>query len=58
VQQLQNNLRSLDPCLAPEHLAALDEASAVELGFPGSVYTRERIVTLVYGGMRDKILTD
>jgi aryl-alcohol dehydrogenase-like predicted oxidoreductase len=32
--QLENNLGALDVALGPEHLARLDAASAVELGFP------------------------
>ena len=56
--QLEDNLASLELELTPDQLAALDEVSAVEMGFPYDTYNRERIRTFVYGGMRDKILAD
>jgi hypothetical protein len=41
-----------------DQVAALDEVSAIELGFPyDTVYKRERIVKFVYGGLRAKIVT-
>ena len=57
LEQLQDNLASLELELTLDQVAALDEVSAIEMGFPFDTYNRERIVTLVYGGMRDKILT-
>jgi aryl-alcohol dehydrogenase-like predicted oxidoreductase len=57
VAQLEDNLASLEQELTRDQIAALDEASAIELGFPYDTYNRERIKGFVYGGMRDKILT-
>jgi diketogulonate reductase-like aldo/keto reductase len=57
LEQLEDNLASLELELTPGEVAALDEVSAIEMGFPYETFNRERIITLVYGGMRDKILT-
>lgn len=56
LEQLQDNLASLEQELTPGQVAALDEASAVEMGFPYDTYNRDRIRGFVYAGMRDKIL--
>jgi aryl-alcohol dehydrogenase-like predicted oxidoreductase len=56
VAQLEANLASLELELTRDQVAVLDQASSIELGFPYDVYRRERIVTFVYAGMRDKIL--
>jgi len=37
-------------------IAALDEASAIEMGFPHDFYENEFVKTLAYGGLRDQIL--
>lgn len=54
--QIEENLAALDVTLAPAQLAALDDASAIDLGFPYTTYERPRIMKLVYGGMRDQII--
>ena len=54
--QLQDNLASLDLELSAEHLKALDEASAIELGFPYALYNRAAVRATVHGGLRDQIL--
>lgn len=56
ISQLQDNLASLEIDLTPDQVAALDKASAVELGFPHDFYEVELVKSMVYGGMRDKIL--
>jgi len=56
ISQLHDNLASLELHLTPEQVSALDQASAVELGFPHDFYTKDLVKTLVFGGMRDKIL--
>ena len=38
--QFEDNLQSLSLTLTPEHVRALDEASAIEPGFPYSMYSR------------------
>lgn len=57
LEQLQDNLASLQLELTSDQIAVLDSVSAIEMGFPHDTYNRERIVSFVYGGVRDKILT-
>jgi aryl-alcohol dehydrogenase-like predicted oxidoreductase len=57
LQQLEDNLVSLGQELTREQIATLDEASAIEMGFPHDTLNRERIKGFVYGGMREQILT-
>src|SRR5258708_26115703 len=54
--QLQDNLASLDLQLSAAHLKALDEASAIELGFPYALYNKAAVRATVHGGLRDRIL--
>ena len=48
-EQLRDNLGCLDVELTSEHQRRLDEASAVDLGFPYEFLRREVIKKLVYG---------
>ena len=54
--QLQDNLASFDLELSAEHEKALDEASAIELGFPYAIYNKAAVRATVHGGLRDQIL--
>src|SRR5271166_6276266 len=54
--QLQDDLASLELELTREQLSALDEASAIEMGFPHDMYANEMVKTIRYGGLRDQIL--
>jgi len=56
ISQLQDNLASLELNLTKEQVSALDEASAIELGFPHDFYNKELVKNLAYGGFRDRIL--
>lgn len=56
VEQLQDNLASFELELSSEHLAMLNAASAIEMGFPHDFYENETVKTVVYGGLKDKIL--
>jgi len=56
LSQLQDNLASFDLTLSADQLKTLDEASRIELGFPYSMYAKEMVRGVSYGGMRDKIL--
>jgi aryl-alcohol dehydrogenase-like predicted oxidoreductase len=56
VSQFEDNLASLELDLTREQVAALDEASAIEMGFPHDFYENEMVKTVAYGGLRDKIL--
>jgi aryl-alcohol dehydrogenase-like predicted oxidoreductase len=56
ISQLQDNLDSLTLELNPEQVSRLNQASAIELGFPHDFYDRELVRNVVYGGMRDQII--
>jgi aryl-alcohol dehydrogenase-like predicted oxidoreductase len=56
VSQLQDNLASLDLELSAEQLKSLDGASRIELGFPQSVYEKELVRSIRYGGMWERLL--
>jgi aryl-alcohol dehydrogenase-like predicted oxidoreductase len=56
ISQLQDNLASLELELTKEQVSVLDEASAIELGFPHDFYNKELVKNLAYGGFRDRIL--
>ncbi len=56
LSQLEDNLASFELTLTPDQLKWLDEASAVDLGFPGKLYGLELVRGFAYGGMRDRIL--
>jgi len=56
LSQLEDNLASLDLALSADQVKTLDEASAIELGFPQSLYAKEMPRAIRYGGMRDRIL--
>jgi aryl-alcohol dehydrogenase-like predicted oxidoreductase len=56
VSQLQDNLGSLDLELSPEQLKSLDGESRIEPEFPQSIYEREMVRSIRYGGVRDRLL--
>src|SRR5712675_1000456 len=58
VSQLQDNLASLDMELSAEQLKSLDGASRIELGFPQSIYEREMVRAIRYGGVWDRLVMD
>jgi aryl-alcohol dehydrogenase-like predicted oxidoreductase len=55
VSQLQDNLASLDLELSSEQLKSLDGASQIQLGFPQSIYEREMVRGVRYGGTWDRL---
>jgi aryl-alcohol dehydrogenase-like predicted oxidoreductase len=56
VSQLQDNLVSLDLELSAEQLKSLDGASRIELEFPQSIYEKEIVRSIRYGGTWDRLL--
>ncbi|WP_276257564.1 aldo/keto reductase [Haloglomus litoreum] len=54
-EQLEDNLGALDVSLADEHVAQLNEASEVSMGFPGEFLNSEMIGDIIHNGMRDRI---
>ncbi len=55
VDQVADNLACLEFTLTAEHLARLDAASQIDLGFPYNFLTSDGIKDLVYGGTFDQI---
>jgi aryl-alcohol dehydrogenase-like predicted oxidoreductase len=56
LSQLQDNLASFELALSAEQLNTLEEATQIDLGFPYSMYEKELVRAIAYGGLRDKIL--
>jgi aryl-alcohol dehydrogenase-like predicted oxidoreductase len=56
VAQLEDNLAGFQLQLTPEQVAVLDQASAIEMGFPHDFFENEMVNTMRYGGLRDQIL--
>jgi aryl-alcohol dehydrogenase-like predicted oxidoreductase len=56
LDQLQENLRSLELTLSPDDLQKLDAASAIDLGFPGKFFREEGVRQNNFGGFHDQII--
>jgi aryl-alcohol dehydrogenase-like predicted oxidoreductase len=56
VSQLQDNLASLDLQLSADQLKSLDGASRIDPGFPESIYEKETVRAMRYGGVWDRLL--
>lgn len=56
--QLEDNLASFGLELSARHLKSLDEASRIDLGFPQSMYAKEFVRALRYGGVADRLVSD
>jgi len=48
----------LDLELSAEQLKSLDGASQIELGFPQSIYEREMVRAIRYGGAWDRLVLE
>ncbi|HZX58818.1 MAG TPA: aldo/keto reductase [Mucilaginibacter sp.] len=55
LSQLEDNLKTVDVTLSDDQLKRLDDASAIELGFPGEFFREEGVRTNVFGGFYDKV---
>ena len=55
LDQLRDNLGSVGVTLSAEHMAALNEASGIDLGHPYNFLESDIVRGLVYGGMFDRI---
>ncbi|MCU0374714.1 MAG: aldo/keto reductase [Chitinophagaceae bacterium] len=53
--QLQDNLGVLNICLSHEQMSRLDEASAIDLGFPGNFYLEDGVKLANFGGFYNKV---
>jgi aryl-alcohol dehydrogenase-like predicted oxidoreductase len=56
VSQLQDNIASLDLELCAEQLKSLNGAGQIDLGFPRSLYEKDMVRAIRYGGMWDRLL--
>ena len=56
VEQLKENLAALELTLPQEYLEQLNNASAIELGFPGDFFREEGVIKNSFGGFYDKII--
>src|ERR1700743_2676813 len=54
--QFQDNMASAGGTLTPAQVKSLDEASTIDLGFPYSMYSKDMVRGIAYGGLRDQIL--
>ena len=55
VQQVDDNLASVNLTLSPEQLTRLDQASAVRLGFPHDFLAMPAAQAIVFGSLRHRI---
>jgi aryl-alcohol dehydrogenase-like predicted oxidoreductase len=55
LSQLEDNLNTLDVTLSDDHLKRLDDASAIELGFPGEFFMEEGVKLNSFGGFYDRV---
>ena len=55
LSQLEDNVKSLEATFTPSQLQRLDQASAVQLGFPHDFYATKMVENFVYGGLRNRI---
>ena len=55
LSQLEDNLQTIHVTLSDEHLQKLNNASAIELGFPGEFFREEGVKTNTFGGFFDKV---
>lgn len=55
VSQLEENLKVTDVVLTDAHLKALDEVSAIPLGFPGDFFNEDAVKTNSFGGFYDRV---
>jgi aryl-alcohol dehydrogenase-like predicted oxidoreductase len=55
LSQFEDNMRCLDWTLAVPHLAQLDEASHIDLGFPMDFLHRKEVREFLHGGLFERI---
>ena len=56
LDQLQENLKTINLTLSPEDLQRLDTASAIDLGFPGKFFREDGVRQNNFGGFYDRIV--
>lgn len=52
IDQLKDNLASVDLQLSTDHISRLEKASAIEMGYPHEFLSKELVVAFSFGGMK------
>jgi aryl-alcohol dehydrogenase-like predicted oxidoreductase len=55
VDQLKDNLKTVDVKLSQEQIQKLDDASKIELGFPGDFFNEDAVKMNSFGGFYDRV---
>jgi len=55
LSQLEDNLKTVDVTLSDEQIKRLNDASAIELGFPGEFFREEGVKMNTFGGFYDRV---
>ena len=55
LSQLEDNLKAVDVVLSDEQIKKLNDASAIELGFPGEFFREEGVRINTFGGFYDRV---
>ncbi len=55
LSQLEDNLKTIEVTLSDEQMKRLDEASAIELGFPGEFFREDAVKVNTFGGFYDRV---
>jgi len=56
LKQLQQNLKTIDLLIPDDDIKKLNEASAIDLGFPGKFFKEEGVRQNNFGGFYDRII--
>ena len=55
IEQLHDNLNTVDLTLSAGHLKRIDDISAISLGFPGDFFREENVKLNSFGGFYDRV---
>lgn len=55
LNQLEDNLKTVDVTLTDDHLKRLDEVSVIDLGFPGEFFREDAVKMNTFGGFYDRV---
>ena len=55
LSQLEENLKTVEVTLSDEHIKRLNDASAIELGFPGEFFREDGVKMNTFGGFYDMV---
>jgi aryl-alcohol dehydrogenase-like predicted oxidoreductase len=55
LSQLEDNMKTTELTLTDDHLQRLNEASAIQLGFPGDFFREEGVKMNTFGGFYDRV---